>query len=235
VTSRPVALVVDDDPDIRTAVARVLARAGLETVDVGTGEACLDVLATRPVDLVVLDVAMPGLDGMATLERIRDTSDVLVLMLTARAERHDKLRGLGGGADDYLTKPFDNAELVARVRALLRRRPPSDDRDVYDDGVLVVDFGARRVVVRGAPVELSPAEWSLLVTLVRHTGETLTKQQLLELAWRDPLGIGPERVKYTVLRLRKRLGFDEPSGPIEAVRGVGYRYRPPQPGATDTA
>jgi DNA-binding response OmpR family regulator len=190
------------------------------------------VLSTGPVDVVVLDVAMPGLDGIATLQRIRETSDVLVLMLTARAERHDKLRGLGHGADDYLTKPFDNAELVARVRALLRRRPASTRPDVYDDGLLLVDFRARTVAVRGAPVDLSPAEWSLLATLVRHPGETLTKQQLLELAWRDPLGIGPERVKYTVLRLRKRLGVDEPSGPIEAVRGVGYRYRPPRSGAT---
>lgn len=226
-TERPAVLVVDDDPDIRSALVRLLDRAGLEPRAAASGEDCLAVLAAHHVDVVVLDVAMPGLDGMATLERIRDTSDVLVLMLTARAERQDKLRGLGLGADDYLTKPFDNAELVARVRTLLRRRPATAGREVYDDGLLRMDFRRHSVTVSGAPVELSPTEWSLLATLVRHAGETLTKTRLLALAWHDPLGVGPERVKFTALRLRRRLGLDGPDSPIESVRGVGYRYRPP--------
>jgi DNA-binding response OmpR family regulator len=226
VSDRPVVLVVDDDPDIRSALMRILARAGLKPVSVGTGEECLRVLRERSVDVVLLDVAMPGLDGMATLERIRDVSGVLVLMLTAHAERHDKLHGLGLGADDYVTKPFDNAELVARVRALLRRTTAAPTkRDTFDDGVLSIDFLARTVAVEGRPVDLTPTEWSLLAALVRHAGTTLAREQLLDLAWHDPLGIGPERVKFTVLRLRKRLGFEGDSGPIESVRGVGYRYR----------
>jgi DNA-binding response OmpR family regulator len=228
---RPTVLVVDDDDDIRAALRVVLTRAAMKVREAADGQACLDELERGGVDLVVLDVAMPRLDGITALERIRAASDVLVLMLTARAERQDKLRGLGVGADDYVTKPFDNAELVARVRALLRRRPERAAEKTFDDGVLFVDFARRTVHVHGSPVELTPTEWNLLATLVRHRGETLSKQRLLELAWHDPLGIGPERVKFTALRLRARLGFPDPAvGPIEAVRGVGYRYRAPTPG-----
>jgi DNA-binding response OmpR family regulator len=225
---RPVVLVVDDEPDIRSALVRTLARAELAPLEAASGEECLRTLASRRVDVVVLDVAMPGLDGVETLRRIRERDDVLVLMLTARAEQWDKLAGLGAGADDYLTKPFDNAELVARIRTLLRRPRSTDGPDVFDDGALRVDFRARSVAVAGSPVELTPTEWNLLAVLVRRRGETISKRELLELAWHDPLRIGPERVKFTVMRLRRRLGFDDPAtSPIEAVRGVGYRYRTP--------
>jgi DNA-binding response OmpR family regulator len=148
-------------------------------------------------------------------------------MLTAHGQESDKVRGLHGGADDYLTKPFGNDELTARALALLRRRPSAAAGDaeapeVFDDGVIEVNFAAREVSVSGEPVSLTPTEYRLLAALVRHQGQVLSAQTLLDLAWSDPLGIGPDRVKYTVMRLRRKLGA---SSPIEAVRGFGYRYR----------
>jgi DNA-binding response OmpR family regulator len=151
---------------------------------------------------------------------------VPVLILTAHGHEADKVRGLHGGADDYLTKPFGNRELAARVEALLRRpRAGLPLPEVYDDGSLLVRFDSREVSANGTPIALTPIEYRLLVALVRHPGRTLTPDQLLELAWNDPLGIGPDRVKFGVMRLRRKLG--QPGGPgasIEAVRGFGYRY-----------
>jgi DNA-binding response OmpR family regulator len=164
------------------------------------------------------------------LERIRDLSDVPVLILTAHGREGDKVRGLQGGADDYLTKPFGNRELAARVEALLRRPRAGEPRaEVYDDGRLLVRVTAREVSVGGTPVSLTPTEFRLLAALIRHPGQTLTPDQLLKLAWNDPLGVGPDRVKFGVMRLRRKLGqgAGEPGAAIEAVRGFGYRYVPP--------
>jgi DNA-binding response OmpR family regulator len=223
-------LVVEDDQDIALGITVVLSRNGFEVTHSGDGKEGLRVFhASRP-DLVVLDIGLPGLDGWAVLERIRDLSDVPVLILTAHGNEADKVRGLRGGADDYLTKPFGNRELAARVEALLRRpragQPPAE---VYDDGSLVVRFDAREVTVDGVPVALTPTEFRLLSALVRHPGQILAPDQLLELAWNDPLGIGPERVKFAVMRLRRKLGQDGgPGSSVEAVRGFGYRYVAPQ-------
>jgi DNA-binding response OmpR family regulator len=134
------------------------------------------------------------------------------------------------GADDYLTKPFGNRQLAARVDALLRRpRSGAPVAEVYDDGVLAVRLGSREVSVHGVPVALTPTEYRLLTALIRHPGQTLAPEQLLELAWNDPLGIGPERVKFGIMRLRRKLSqYGAPGSAIEAVRGFGYRYVPPQ-------
>ena len=163
------------------------------------------------------------------LERIRDLSDVPVLMLTAHGREADKVRGLHSGADDYLTKPFGNGELAARVEALMRRpRASQPPAQVYDDGRLVVNFEAREVSVHGTPVALTPIEFRLLTALIRRPSQILGAEQLLELAWHDPIGIGPERVKFAVMRLRRKLGHDSgPGAAIEAVRGFGYRYVAP--------
>jgi DNA-binding response OmpR family regulator len=150
-------------------------------------------------------------------------------MLTAHGHESDKVRGLRTGADDYVTKPFGNAEFVARVRALLRRAGNAehqDTADVYDDGRVRVDFAAHEVFSDGVPVELTATEYRLLVTLVRHRGQVLSAVRLLDLVWNDPVGIGPERVKYSVMRLRRKLGAESGAdSAIEAVRGFGYRYR----------
>jgi DNA-binding response OmpR family regulator len=227
-------LVIEDDADIALGVQTVLTRYGLDVASSADGRQGLrDFHAGRP-DLVVLDIGLPSLDGWEVLERIRDMSDVPVLLLTARGHEGDKVRGLHAGADDYLTKPFGNQELAARVHALLRRpRTERDQADVYDDGAVLVQFASHEVSVNGRPVGLTPTEFRLLAALVRHHGQTLSAEQLLELAWNDPFGVGPERVKFGVMRLRRKLG--QPAAaplPIEAVRGFGYRYVPPSAAAT---
>ena len=223
-------VVVEDDPDIALALRLLLTRAGHEVAHAKDGRTGLKDAYTGRPELVILDIGLPGLDGWQVLERLRDVSDVPVLLLTAHGQESDKVRGLRGGADDYLTKPFTNAELVARVEALLRRSagPASWADEVYDDGVLRIDPAARRTFVAGEEVRLTPTEFRLLNVLVRHAGAVLSPNQLLAQAWDDPTGIGPERVKFAVLRLRRKLGWTDPdASPIESVRGFGYRYRRP--------
>ncbi len=232
-TSKGRVLVIEDDKDISLGIRTVLSRQGFDVASSSDGRHGLrafHLARPEPFDLVVLDIGLPSMDGWAVLERIRDLSDVPVLILTAHGNEGDKVRGLHGGADDYLTKPFGNRELAARAEALLRRprahQPPAE---VYDDGRLRVSLGERRVSVGDAPVVLTPTEFRLLTALIRHPGQTLTPDQLLKLAWNDPLGVGPDRVKFGVMRLRRKLGqgSGEPGAAIEAVRGFGYRYVPP--------
>jgi DNA-binding response OmpR family regulator len=223
-------LVVEDEPDIAMALHVLLTRAGHQVGVAKDGRAGLRDAYTERPELVLLDIGLPGMDGWQVLERLRDVSDVPVLLLTAHGQESDKVRGLRGGADDYLTKPFTNAELVARVEALLRRSvgPALWADEVYDDGVLRIDPAARRTFVLGEEVRLTPTEFRLLNVLVRHVGAVLSPNQLLAQAWDDPTGIGPERVKFAVLRLRRKLGWTDPdASPIESVRGFGYRYRRP--------
>ncbi len=219
-------LIIDDDADIRLALRVILTRAGYAILDAANGRDGLRLFHAHRPSLILLDVAMPEMDGWAVLERVRDLEDVPVMMLTARGLEVDKVRGLKAGADDYLTKPFGNQELLARVEALLRR---SQDRDsappVYDDGTLVVDVGNRSVSLADRVVQLTPTEFRLLAALVNHPRSVLSPEQLLRLAWRDETEIGPERVKFAVHRLRKKLGWDD-SSPIESVRGFGYRFTP---------
>jgi DNA-binding response OmpR family regulator len=221
---------VEDDPDITLALRLLFTRAGYEVTQAPDGRTGLrEAYAWHP-DLVVLDVGLPEMDGWQVLERLRDVSDVPVLVLTAHGQEADKVRGLRSGADDYLTKPFANQELVARVEALLRRSSNSTTwaSQVYDDGLLNLDPTGRRAYVAGAEVRLTPTEFRLLNALVRHAGAVLSPPQLLAQAWDDPTGIGQERVKFAVLRLRRKLGWTDPeSSPIESVRGFGYRYRRP--------
>jgi len=226
-------LVIEDDPDIALVIKLVLSRSGCEVTGAADGREGLRVFHAGRPDLVVLDVGLPTLDGWQVLERIRDMSNVPVLMLTAHGLENDKVRGLNSGADDYLTKPFGNKELDARVHALLRRpRAERKESDVYDDGRLLVKFGSNEVSVDGSPADLTPIEFRLLAALVRRPGQTLSAEQLLETAWNDPFSVGPERVKFAIMRLRRKLGQTEgATHPIEAVRGFGYRYVVPPAGA----
>jgi DNA-binding response OmpR family regulator len=221
-------LVIEDDADIAFGVRTVLGRNGFEVTTAAEGPEGLRVFHSERPDIVVLDVGLPKMDGWTVLERIRELSGVPVLMLTSRGQEADKVRGLRGGADDYLTKPFGTAEFVARVQALLRRQHAADQSpEAFEDGHVQVNFLTHAVRVNGAAVELTPTEFRLLAALVRHPGQVLSPVKLLELAWSDPLGIGPDRVKYSVMRLRRKLGTQaDGDSPIEAVRGFGYRYRP---------
>ena len=220
-------LVIEDDADIALGIKTVLGRSGFDVASAGDGRDGLRAFHAARPDLVILDIGLPEMDGWTVLERIRDLSDIPVLILTARSLEAEKVRGLRAGADDYLTKPFGNGEFVARVQALLRRQQAADQNaEVYDDGSVQVNFGTHEVAVGGVPVELTATEYRLLAALIRHRGQVLSPVKLLDLAWSDPFGVGPERVKYSVMRLRRKLGTSSDDGPsIEAVRGFGYRYR----------
>ena len=218
-------LVVDDDEDIRMLLRELLQRAGFEVLEEGNGRSALRAFHTARPDLVLLDVAMPELSGWETLERIRELSDVPVLMLTAKDAEADRVRGLRSGADDYVTKPFARDELLARVEALLRRAAPRDEpASSYADGLLAVDFAQRTVSVQGREVPLTPLEYNLLAAFVRHPNQVLSHVQLLELAWGDSSDVSRDQVKLYVGYLRRKLG-GEGDSPIETVRGFGYRYR----------
>jgi DNA-binding response OmpR family regulator len=227
----PRVLVIDDDDDIRGLVAELLRRAGLEVDEAGDGRAGLRAFHQTPADVVVLDVSMPELDGWETLERIRDLSDVPVMMLTARGAELERVRGLQAGADDYLVKPFGRQELVARVQALLRRaRSSSDERqESYVDDRITIDFAQRAVAYDGSDVALTPLEFKLLSVFVRHPRQVLSREQLLQLVWGDAYGVSGDQVKLYVGYLRRKLDSEQPDNvPIETVRGFGYRYEPPR-------
>jgi DNA-binding response OmpR family regulator len=226
--SRARILVVDDEADIRTLVRELLVRAGDEVEDAEDGRAALRALFAARPDLVVLDVNMPVLDGWQTLERIRDVSEVPVLMLTARGGELEKVRGLAHGADDYVTKPFGRQELLARVQALLRRSAGRvENVETYADDALSIDFAQRSVTAGDREVSLTPLEFKLIAAFVRHPNQVLSREQLLELVWGDAFGVSADQVKLYVGYLRRKLSPDAPEqAPIETVRGFGYRYRP---------
>ena len=220
-------LVVDDDADIRLLLRELLERAGYAVDEAEDGRAALRTLFTTPPALVILDVTMPEMDGYQTLERIRDLSEVPVLMLTARTQELEKVRGLSAGADDYVAKPFGRQELLARVQALLRRSGGrSEVVETYADDFVQVDYGQRQIVVQGRDVHLTPLEFKLLAAFVQNPNQVLSRDQLLELVWGDPYGVSGDQVKLYVGYLRKKLMPDAPdTAPIETVRGFGYRYR----------
>jgi DNA-binding response OmpR family regulator len=220
-------LVVDDDPDILDLVCALISRAGLDPVKAMNGEEGLRRFFDQRPDLVILDIAMPGMDGFKTLERIRDLSDVPILMLTARDAELDKVRGLRGGADDYVTKPFGRQELIARIESLLRRpkRPNADTAEVLSDQFVTIDFAHATVKAKGEEVSLTPLEFRLLAAFARHPHQVLTHDQVVELVWGNA-GASRDQVKLYVGYLRRKLRETAGTEPIETVRGFGYRYRP---------
>jgi DNA-binding response OmpR family regulator len=222
-------LVIDDEPDIRKLVAELLRRAGHDVVEAEDGRSGLRSLHASPPDLVLLDVSMPDLDGWQTLERIRDLSDVPVLMLTGRGDELERVRGLQAGADDYVVKPFGRQELLARVQAILRRSAgrAADKGESYSDAKLDIDFAQRAVTYSEREVSLTPLEFKLLSAFVRHPRQVLSRDQLLELVWGDAYGVGGDQVKLYVGYLRHKLDSEQPDTvPIETVRGFGYRFNP---------
>ena len=222
-------LVVDDEEDIRSLLRTLLERAGYLVDLAADGKAALRQFYAATPDLVILDVTMPVLDGWGTLERIRDLSDVPVLMLTARTAELEKVRGLSAGADDYVPKPFGRQELLARVRALLRRAGgQAKTVEGYADSFVSIDFGQRTVTVHGRDVSLTPLEFRLLAAFTQNPNQVLSRDQLLEIVWGDPYGVSGDQVKLYVGYLRKKLSPESPEAtPVETVRGFGYRYRKP--------
>jgi DNA-binding response OmpR family regulator len=226
-------LVIDDDETIRLILQRVLEAAGAIVTEAETGEDGLRALYAGRPDVVVLDIGLPGIDGWQVLERIRQLTDLPVVMLSAHDDELEKVRALQAGADDYVTKPFGAPELLARLQAQIRRarasaRDDAEELGPYRDAVLAVDFVHAEATVHDRPLTLTPREFRLLAAFVGHPGRTLSPEQLLDLAWDDPSG-DQRRVKVYVGYLRGKLaeaGLDPP--PIDTVRGFGYRYQPPR-------
>jgi DNA-binding response OmpR family regulator len=222
-------LVVDDEPTIREVVVRYLRRDGYETLEAADGNRARDLIETGAPSLVVLDVMLPGTDGLALCRWIRARSSLPVILLTARGEEVDRIVGLELGADDYVTKPFSPRELAARVRTVLRRsgpEAPRDERIVAGD--LVVDAGTREVTNGGKPVQLTAKEFDLLRFLASHPRRVFSRDQLMSRVWGYEAAFDTGTVTVHVRRLREKIEAD-PSQPrlLETVWGVGYRFSPP--------
>lgn len=225
----PRILVVDDEAPMVHLVREYLRSEGMDVAVAGDGPSALEAVRDRRPEVVVLDVMLPGLDGFEVLRRIRTFSDAYVIMLTARAEEIDRIVGLSVGADDYMVKPFSPRELVARVKALMRRpRAANGDVRRLDLGELGIDEPTRTVTLRGEPVALTTIEFDLLLTLAREPGVVFARQRLLDRVWGMDY-VGDEHVIDVHLgNLRRKLG-DDARRPIyiETVRGAGYRFRVP--------
>ena len=228
----PDVLVVDDDEDIRVSLDRGLRLSGFAVRTAGDGEAALAVVAADPPDCVVLDVGLPGRDGIAVVEALRAAGvGVPVLVLSARSSVDDRVLGLAAGADDYLVKPFALAELVARLRALLRRAPAPvpdvpDVPDVLTVGPLTVDPARRRAGVAGRAVELTRREFDLLETLARNAGIVLSRERLLELVWGYDFAVDTNVVDVFVSQLRRKLEAGGTARLVHTVRGIGFTLEP---------
>ncbi|MGI9030780.1 MAG: response regulator [Ilumatobacteraceae bacterium] len=224
----PLVLVVDDEPMVREVVAQYLQRDGLRVCSLGDGTAALDWLTEHRPDLVVLDIMLPGTDGLEVLRRLRTAGDVPVILLTAQTEELDRVRGLELGADDYVVKPFSPRELAARVRTVLRRSVGPVNGEVMDFDGLHIDPRAREVAVAGRAVALTTKEFDLLYALARSPREVLSRRELLSRVWDSaPEYQDPATVTVHVGRLRQKLETD-PEEPrwITTARGVGYRFEP---------
>ena len=227
----PTILLVDDEDAVRKVLAFPLERDGYEVIQAADGEEALQQFAQQPVDLVVLDIMLPRLDGLEVCKRLRATSTVPIIMLTARDDELDKVIGLELGADDYITKPFSIREFRSRVRALLRRaRAPHTSLDVVEEVIehegLRIDVPRRIVEVRDAAVQLTYVEFELLRALAAQPGRVFSRRMLLEALWKSADYRDPRTIDVHVRHLREKLEA-EPRTPeyILTVRGVGYRFR----------
>ena len=227
----PTILLVDDEDAVRKVLAFPLERDGYVVVQAADGEEALERFAAQQVDLVVLDIMLPKLDGLEVCKRLRATSTVPIIMLTARDDELDKVIGLELGADDYITKPFSIREFRSRVRALLRRSRTvpgvgNGAESVLEHDGLTIDIPRRAVQVRGEPVQLTYVEFELLRTLAASPGRVFSRRMLLEALWKSAVYRDPRTIDVHVRHLREKLEA-EPRTPeyILTVRGVGYRFR----------
>jgi two-component system phosphate regulon response regulator PhoB len=223
-------LVVDDEPDLLELVHYTLSRAGYQVCCVKSGEEALTQVQTRPPDLIVLDLMLPGMDGLEICQRLKrepQTATIPIVMLTARDEEADVVTGLELGADDYLTKPFSPRVLSAHVKAVLRRQQVAEDRDreaaIVVHGDLVIHPGHHEVLVGNQPVTLTPTEFRILQLLALRPGWVFSRYQIVDSARGDDAGVTERSVDVHIAALRRKLGTS--ASIIETVRGVGYRLR----------
>jgi len=224
-------LIVDDEKDIVDLVAYNLEKEGYEILKALDGERALQLVRTKTPDLVVLDLMLPGIQGLEVCKRIRkvpETAAIPIIMLTAKGEEIDKVLGLEVGADDYITKPFSVKELLARVKAVLRRseaRRAADQEEVFESGGLRIDFKSYEVTVDGRKISLSPTEFRLLKFLSRNPGRVYSREQILDRVWGDDAFVEPRTVDVHVRRLRAQIEKDLNSpNYIVTVRGAGYKF-----------
>lgn len=218
-------LVVDDEEPLVRLVGQYLLREGLSVESTGNGVQAVAMVREQNPSVVILDLGLPGMDGVEVCRQIRTFSDCYIIMLTARAEEVDRLIGLSVGADDYVSKPFSPRELMLRVRAMLRRpRVNSGDTQFLESGQLSVDLAGREVQLRGAPVHLTRTEFDVLTALLSEPGVALSRRELINKVWGDQWFGDPHLVDVHVGHLRRKLGED-PASPefIHTVRGVGYK------------
>jgi two-component system response regulator BaeR len=226
-------VIVEDELDIASVVQDYLRHAGYETAHFADGQSALEHLIASPPDLTLLDIMLPRLDGIEVLRRAREHTSHPIIMLTARIEEVDRLLGLELGADDYVCKPFSPRELVARVRAVLRRTAPPDDRNQARQGTpgLVLDDVHWRASLEGTPLNLTRREFGLLQVLSRHPGRIFSRARLLELAYDDTMDVTERAIDSHVKNLRRKLGAVTPSHDwIRSVYGVGFAWESPGQG-----
>ena len=222
-----VVLIVDDEPQIRRALTTNLRARGFEVAEAATGEEALQVAAERKPDLVVLDLGLPGIDGIEVVHGLRGWTTVPIVVLSAREEEAAKVTALDAGADDYVTKPFGMDELLARVRAALRRAAPAEEEPTVSTEHFVVDLAAKQVTRGREAVHLTPTEWSVVEVLVRHPGKLVTQRQLLQEVWGPQYGTETNYLRLYLAQIRRKLE-PVPSRPRYFVTepGVGYRFVP---------
>jgi two-component system, OmpR family, KDP operon response regulator KdpE len=218
-------LVVDDEPQIRRVMRTTLTAQGYTLLEARSGEEALETLRRERADLILLDINMPGIPGLEVCREIRATSDVPIIMLTVRNTERDKVQALDAGADDYVVKPFGIDELLARIRAALRRALPAESTPAFASSELHIDFDARSLSVRGKPVRLTPKEFDLLRLLVANRGKAIPHRKLLQSVWGPDYGDETEYLRVFINQLRKKIEKD-PHHPqyIFTEPWVGYRF-----------
>jgi two-component system, OmpR family, KDP operon response regulator KdpE len=224
-------LVVDDEPQLRRAMKATLTDLGYSVIEAKTGEEGLEKFRTESPDLILLDLNMPGIGGLETCRAIRETSDIPVIVLSVRNTERDKVQVLDAGADDYVTKPFGIQELLARIRAAMRRVPSSGESGTmqFVSGNLAIDFESRRATLNGKTVRLTPKEFDLLKFLVDHANKAIPHRKLLQTVWGPDYGDEVEYLRVVVNQLRKKIE-PEPSKPqyLLTEPWVGYRFATPE-------
>jgi two-component system, OmpR family, KDP operon response regulator KdpE len=222
-------LVVDDEPQIRRVLRSTLSSQGYVILEAKTGEEAVEIAHKKKPDLVLLDVNMPGIGGIEACRAIRQSSEAPIIMLTVRNAERDKVFALDAGADDYVVKPFGIEELLARIRAALRRFVPGQALPTFVSKDLTIDFENRRLAVRGQEVHLTPKEFEVLKQLVANQGKPLTHRRILQTVWGPDYGEETENLRVVINQLRKKIESD-PAHPacIRTEPWVGYRFQPPR-------
>ena len=220
-------LLIEDEAPIREMVHFALTRAGFTLISAESGAIAQDLIAQKRPDLMLIDWMLPGITGIELVRRLKQddyTHSIPVIMLTARSEEDDKIQGLDVGADDYVTKPFSPRELVARIRALLRRTQPTQENSTLTAGPLVLDTASHRVMAKDTPLNIGPTEFRLLQFLMQHPERVYTRTQLLDHVWSRSSYVEERTVDVHILRLRKLLAPVAADHMVQTVRGVGYRF-----------